>query len=1253
MSESDDLAEASQSISEPQSQGVPGASASSSSFLVDAARVTEDELDDLETHVLQHTEAAETNVEIVTSPRRLEPRFIEPKKSVSIGAGHHVINDEPTSPHVKHGKQGGSIFHARPSRDDLSQDFALNLLPNMHAEQMKKEREKQREQQEKSNQKNAERRTSDVSAMGAVFHGRRAHRASTVAGITGGEQRRERSCSFALNSVSAHSTINQIASMAASMTRGVRPSSMEPRIKPESDEDDVGKPAGRRERTHSFALNSVSNHSTIQAIQQLVPNSPSASGSGSQRPSKGHGDHGGRPMLDRKPTQELDHSDSSDESSSEEEDAPVAGHVRSVRYAGDDNGTVTSGTLSATPSSNGGDIIRRLSRLFPFAAVSTGQQQVDTIAEEDPEASQEPHKPKRRFSRAINAETAEIARNAHDEGDEGHLPWIFTSQANTFFGCLILVNAGYIGAETDHYERLPEDFWLISESIFLVAFGIELILRWVHHKKMPMGIDEEAAPFFMHVWNVLDLLIVVAGILDTWVMTILIRRILGEENLSTGQLFGALQLFRILRLLRIIRIFRFLKELLLLAQGIYAAMKGLVWAIMLLVMTLYICSIISTRFIGTFSEDEPLPDGAAEMKMWFGSVHASLFTLFQLTTLESWPDITRHCMKVKGWYAGIFFIFFVLFTNLVLLNLVTGVILENVMAISRREEEKALQREEAVRVQTVFKIHRLFDAVLGDLHSGELSIEEFRQACLNPRVVRQLQDLQIATHEAEELFVLMDTSKRGCIDIDHFIEGCLRIRGVARAKHLLGVQYDVQKVWSKLSEQIDECEDRLMEVLECIMEEVEDFTRLTEDMRGSFRGSQIAVKRASADNNVSRSSARGRTSHQKQDRSSLRNSSTNNKSSADLGGSPGNTLTAVTAVTPSAATPSANNAARTSAEVDFTVVDSATTVAEESQEVSRLSHNMGIRGSSKKRHLSHKLSSAEGLPTLPISGNAVEIPEVGEGSGEKRSSEAGMKSAASKKRAFVKRGNSKSLTQGDLSNTLDLIENSELYSSVGSAAVTEKAHAERAVARLVELQREEDRLQRRLDKVKQAREVELLWLQRYLSQSDGAPGGNLRNTLKSVPAGSEMESEKDTTWAHARSMPDKDVNRLNALCPSPSPSDNPGGGPSLLRQRRVSLGGQALVSLGGAAAATDTTTAPGRRPSVLASSASAAPSMRRPSTQLSMGLGLLDSADNQQRIRRPSVASVHSRIQSLVQKDPKDHGEDSDESSHNDSSDEE
>jgi len=548
-------------------------------------------------------------------------------------------------------------------------------------------------------------------------------------------------------------------------------STMEPRTAEALGQDGLAQGAKRRERSSSFALNHVSAHSFSRSLQHHRTNGP----------------------IPATHDEEGQSSDGSSEPSSS--------------------------SSSRSHGSNGGAEEKKRRKTLQF------QIQDDDESSESSEWQDETAQPKpkllRRFSRTFIRHACDQERITAEleEGDETSLPWIFTTQANLVFGGMILINAVYTGIETDYDQDVPRMFWLCCESVFLVIFGVELILRHKYHMWMPKQADEEHVGFFKHTWNVLDLVIVLAGVIDAWLMTLLLQVIIGfdeEQNSGLVGLFAILRIFRVLRLLRILRIFRFLRELLLLAQGIYGAMKALGWSIVLVFMTLYTCSIITTRLIGRDPGDSDTDEYIQEM---FGSMYRSLFTLFQLMTLEGWADVARECTRGQPafkqvlWHAV--FIVFVMFTNLVLLNLVTGVILENVLSISRREEEKALQKEEAHRIKIVMKIHSLFDSVLGnDLHAGDLSLDEFRRACTNPNVCRQLDDLQIARYEAEELFVLMDTSKRGYINIDNFIEGCLRIRGVARAKHLLGVQYDVQKVWSKLSLQLDEAEDRLTSEIE-------------------------------------------------------------------------------------------------------------------------------------------------------------------------------------------------------------------------------------------------------------------------------------------------------------------------------------------------------------------------------------------------------------------------------------------------------
>ena len=77
---------------------------------------------------------------------------------------------------------------------------------------------------------------------------------------------------------------------------------------------------------------------------------------------------------------------------------------------------------------------------------------------------------------------------------------------------------------------------------------------------------------------------------------------------------------------------------------------------------------------------------------WFGSIGASLYSLFQIMTLESWSmGIVRPIMEVYPW-AWAFFVPFVLVTSFVVLNLFIAIIV-NAMH-EEADEEQTAQRDE-------------------------------------------------------------------------------------------------------------------------------------------------------------------------------------------------------------------------------------------------------------------------------------------------------------------------------------------------------------------------------------------------------------------------------------------------------------------------------------------------------------------------------------------------------------------------------
>ena len=77
---------------------------------------------------------------------------------------------------------------------------------------------------------------------------------------------------------------------------------------------------------------------------------------------------------------------------------------------------------------------------------------------------------------------------------------------------------------------------------------------------------------------------------------------------------------------------------------------------------------------------------------WFGSLGGSLFSLFQILTLEGWADMARTIMKTHAW-APFFFIPFIIIATFTVLNLFIGIIVSTMQELALAPEKSATAPE--------------------------------------------------------------------------------------------------------------------------------------------------------------------------------------------------------------------------------------------------------------------------------------------------------------------------------------------------------------------------------------------------------------------------------------------------------------------------------------------------------------------------------------------------------------------------------
>lgn len=211
---------------------------------------------------------------------------------------------------------------------------------------------------------------------------------------------------------------------------------------------------------------------------------------------------------------------------------------------------------------------------------------------------------------------------------------------------VIVINAVTLGLETvPAAMETAGPVLKVLDKTALTIFVIELAMKLIVYR----------LSFFKNAWNIFDFVIV------------------GVTLLPAGEGVSVLRALRVLRVLRLISI---VPSMRLVVQALARAIPGMGSVVALLVLVFYVASVMATKLFG-----EAFPD-------WFGDIGLSLYSLFQIMTLESWSmGIVRPVMTVFP-YAWMFFVTFILLTTFAVLNLFIAIIVD-----AMNKEHLAMEEE--------------------------------------------------------------------------------------------------------------------------------------------------------------------------------------------------------------------------------------------------------------------------------------------------------------------------------------------------------------------------------------------------------------------------------------------------------------------------------------------------------------------------------------------------------------------------------
>jgi voltage-gated sodium channel len=216
---------------------------------------------------------------------------------------------------------------------------------------------------------------------------------------------------------------------------------------------------------------------------------------------------------------------------------------------------------------------------------------------------------------------------------------------STAITAVIIINAITLGLETSPRAMAAIGPWLLA---------IDTVALWIFTLELGLKLAAWRTRFFRDGWNLFDLAIVAIAWLPA---------------------AGPLAVLRALRIMRILRLVSIVPQMRTVVGALFRALPGMGSIVAVLLLVYYVAAVMATKLFG------------AAFPELFGNIGASMFSLFQVMTLESWSmGIVRPVMEVYP-QAWLFFVPFIVVTSFTVLNLFIALIVNSMQTLQTRSQE--------------------------------------------------------------------------------------------------------------------------------------------------------------------------------------------------------------------------------------------------------------------------------------------------------------------------------------------------------------------------------------------------------------------------------------------------------------------------------------------------------------------------------------------------------------------------------------
>eukprot|EP00931_Biecheleriopsis_adriatica_P080824 TRINITY_DN54175_c0_g1_i1.p1 TRINITY_DN54175_c0_g1~~TRINITY_DN54175_c0_g1_i1.p1 ORF type:complete len:762 (+),score=108.50 TRINITY_DN54175_c0_g1_i1:84-2369(+) len=344
--------------------------------------------------------------------------------------------------------------------------------------------------------------------------------------------------------------------------------------------------------------------------------------------------------------------------------------------------------------------------------------------------------------------------------------WQFVARSQWFENftlAVIFINALWIGVDTDYNKannlsEVPLIFQ-ITEHTFGAYFLMEWIVRFMAFKWKRNALND--------CWFMFDSLLVLATILDTWIMQMLLAADGSSALAFDSSNLRVARLLRLVRVTRIARLMRVVPEIMIMVKGMATATRSVFFTLLLVLSVTYVFAITLTH----------LTAGTPSGEKYFTNIPYAMFTItMHCTLLDSIERLMLVVMEDSP-IAAIIVMLSVFLFALTFMNLLVGILCEVVSRVSQVEQEaNAITFVKGKLQRIVEDFDTNGDNMISKTEFDKLithgdALKALREIGVDPTSLIDIADVLFETE------ALDDTEHEAALSFPEFMEIVLEMRG--------------------------------------------------------------------------------------------------------------------------------------------------------------------------------------------------------------------------------------------------------------------------------------------------------------------------------------------------------------------------------------------------------------------------------------------------------------------------------------------